>query len=77
MGVPWWAWLLVALYCAPGAYCLAVILTEGLEIKLSLPEDGEELPRPAQWWFKALLLAVGAILLLVGWPAILWRELRR
>ena len=75
MGVPWWVWLLVALYCAPGVYCFIALLT--MKPIGGLPEEGEEPPRPHSRRAKALMLPVAFVVVLLLWPTALWAELRR
>ena len=74
MGVAWWVWLLVFLYCAPGVYCFVALLTNPIS---GLPEKGEESLRPRSRRFKPLMWPVAFVVVLVLWPTALLAELRR
>jgi hypothetical protein len=72
--MPWWAWLLIALYCAPGVWTFVALLT--MKPIYLLPEDGDPPFKPRPWWFRALMWPLVLVLVLVLWPVELWAELR-
>jgi hypothetical protein len=73
--VPWWVWLLVALYCAPGVYCFVTLLT--MKPIGRMREEDELPPPPRRRWLKMLMLPVAFVVVLVLWPTTLWADLRR
>ncbi len=72
MDVPWWVWLLAALYAAPGLYCVVALLT--MKPIKSLPEDGEPPHRLLPWWLRVALSPLIFVAVLMLWPLTLWSE---
>ncbi len=73
MDAPWWAWVLIAAYAAPGVYFTYVLLTM-TPIPL-LTEEGK-LPTSPPLWRKVLVSPVILVIIVVAWPTILWSEYR-
>jgi hypothetical protein len=71
--LPWWVWVLLALWCAPGLYgTVALLLMKPIG---GLTEEGERPRRPSL--LRKLLLAPLVLVVLVGtWPLVLWSEFR-
>src|SRR5207237_3551229 len=62
MGLPWWAWLLIAVYLAPGVY-VAIALARMKPLP-SLPEEGR---RPWARWLRLGAFPVGVVAVLLLW----------
>ena len=79
MGVPWWAWLLIGLYIAPGVWGCVGITKDILGIVPQIPglEEDEEHRKPPPRWLKFVILPLVFIFLLVFWPIVAYGEIRR
>jgi len=72
MRLPWWVWLLLALYAGMGLYCFIALLT--LRPIGGLPEEGEQPPKPLPLWLEVIRWPVAFLVVLVLWPTLLWPE---
>ncbi len=73
MNLPWWAWILVGLWCFPGVYSAFALLLQkpigGLDI------DGEPYP-PVPVVRQIILFPLIVVLLMIVWPWVLLSEYR-
>jgi hypothetical protein len=65
--IPWWGWLFVALWCAPGAYCFVAA------IRLEPPMNLVQVKVPP-WWKKAILFPIFLVIFLVLGPLVVLAE---
>jgi hypothetical protein len=71
--LPWWGWVLVALWCLPGIYfAFALLLQKPIG---GLDENGE-VPKPIPVFKKVVMFPLVLAILLVLWPHVLWVESR-
>lgn len=73
-GVPWWGWMLVALWCFPAVY--AAISLFRARPMLALDENGEPY-RQAPLLTRLIFLPVAFAILVVVWPWAYWSDYRR
>ena len=73
MSLPWWGWLLVALWCSPGVYAAFALLLQ--KPGGGLDEHGKPY-RPPPFSRKLVAFPLALIVLVIVWPGILWSEFR-
>jgi hypothetical protein len=72
--LPWWAWLLVALWCLPAVYAaFALLLQKPIG---GLDENGEP-PKAPPLSRKLIAFPLALALLLILWPWVFWSEYRQ
>lgn len=73
MNLPWWGWLLIALWCFPGVYAaFALLLQKPIG---GLDENGEPF-KPVPLPRKLIVFPLVLVLLVVVWPWVFWSEYR-
>jgi hypothetical protein len=73
VNLPWWVWLLAALYCLPGVYgTFALMLQKPLP---GLDENGEPYKSPPMIR-RLIALPMVLVLLAIIWPYVMWSEYR-
>ena len=73
MTMPWWGWMLVALWCSPGVYAsFALLLQKPID---GLNDDAEPY-KPVPLRRKLIAFSLVLVLLVVVWPWVFWSEYR-
>jgi hypothetical protein len=73
VNLPWWGWLLVALWCFPGVYAaFAFLLMKPIG---GLEENGEPY-KPTPFFRKIIAFPLALVLLVILWPWVFWSEYR-
>ena len=73
MNLPWWGWVLVALWCAPVVYCtLALMLQKPLP---GLDENGKPYDSPSLTR-RIFAFPLVFVVLVIVWPYVKWSEWR-
>ena len=73
MNLPWWGWLLIALWCFPGVYAASALLLQ--KPIGGLDENGEPF-QPIPLLSKLIVFPLVLVLLVIVWPSVLWSEYR-
>jgi hypothetical protein len=73
MNLPWWCWLLMALWCLPGVCAtFALLLQKPIP---GLDENGKPFKSPPLIK-KVIAFPLVLVLLAVLWPCVIWTEWR-
>ena len=71
--MPWWGWLLLCLWAAPGVYCaFALLLMKPIG---GLDENGERY-KPTPVFRKMMLFPLALVVLVILWPCVFWADYR-
>jgi hypothetical protein len=72
VGLPWWVWIILGLWCGPGVHCTFAFLVQ--KPLPGLTEEGEPI-KPLPLRVKIMLFSFLLVVLIAAWPLALWEEI--
>ena len=72
MGLPWWVWIILGLWCGPGIHCTIAFLVQ--KPIRGLTDQGEPI-KPLPLRVKIMMFPLLLVLLIATWPSVVWVEM--